>query len=109
MSSGIDHSPRFLEVMSPMKIVVITDVHANLPALEAALDSIQRRGYDLLVHTGDAIGIGPFPAECIERLLSLPRALFVMGNHDALFAHGIPSPRPQGVSDGEVLHQRWTH
>lgn len=92
-----------------MRIAVITDVHANLPALMAALTAIAREGYDLLVHTGDAIGIGPFPAECVERLLSTPNIRCLMGNHDAWFAHGLPSLRPPWMSEGEVAHQQWTH
>lgn len=41
-----------------MRIVVLADVHANLPALEAALAQIEEAGYDLLVHLGDAIVMG---------------------------------------------------
>ena len=92
-----------------MRLVVFTDVHANLPALEAALSSIRQDGYDILVHTGDAIGIGPFPAECVDRLLSLRNAHLLMGNHDAWFAQGLPEHLPAWMSDGEVLHHKWTH
>jgi protein phosphatase len=53
-----------------MKIAVMTDVHANLPALAAALDAIRREGCEALFHTGDAIGIGPYPAECLDLLLN---------------------------------------
>ena len=67
-----------------MRVVVITDVHANLPALKAVLESIRVEGYDALVHTGDAIAIGPYPAECLDLLLGVPNIRFVMGNHDAL-------------------------
>ena len=56
-----------------MKIAVITDVHGNLPALQVALSAIQREDADAIFYTGDAIGIGPFPAECLELLLSAPR------------------------------------
>ena len=42
-----------------MKVVVMSDVHANLPALEAALAQIRGEGCGLLVHTGDVMGIGP--------------------------------------------------
>lgn len=45
------------------RIVIITDVHANLPALEAALAAIRADGATAIYHIGDAIGIGPFPAE----------------------------------------------
>jgi len=92
-----------------MKIAVITDLHANLPALQAALAAIQAEGCDLIVHTGDAIAIGPQPCECLDALLSAPGVQFVMGNHDAYFVDGLPEPRPDWMSDGEVEHQRWTH
>jgi predicted phosphodiesterase len=92
-----------------MKIAVITDLHANLPALRAVLPAIQAESCDLIVHTGDAIAIGPQPRECLECLLNTPGAQFVMGNHDAYFVDGLPEPQPDWMSDGEVEHQRWTH
>ncbi|MGH2531491.1 MAG: metallophosphoesterase family protein [Thermomicrobiales bacterium] len=92
-----------------MKIAVITDVHANLPALDAALAAIKRDGCDAIYHTGDAIAIGPYPAETLDLLLATPGMRFVMGNHDEWFAHGLPEPRPDWMSDGELAHQRWTH
>ncbi|MCB8945983.1 MAG: metallophosphoesterase [Ardenticatenaceae bacterium] len=91
-----------------MKIAVITDVHANLPALQAVLRAIEQEGYDLLVHLGDAVAIGPFPAECLEVLLNVPNTQFVMGNHDEWLAYGLPQPQPEWMSDGEVAHQQWT-
>jgi predicted phosphodiesterase len=92
-----------------MKLAVLTDVHANLPALRAALRDVERDGYDLLVHLGDAIAIGPFPAECLDVLLNIRNARFVIGNHDEYFAHGLPRPQPAWMSNGEVEHQLWTH
>lgn len=92
-----------------MKIAVLTDAHANLPALDAALRAIAREGVDALYHLGDAIGIGPSPAECLDRLLSTPNLRLLMGNHDAWFAHGLPDPRPTWMSTGELAHHRWVH
>lgn len=92
-----------------MRLIVLTDVHANLLALNAALAAIDKEGYDLLVHTGDAIGIGPFPAECLDRLLCLPRIRLLMGNHDAWFAERLPSPQPEWMGNGEWAHHQWTH
>lgn len=92
-----------------MRIAVFSDVHGNLPALEAALAGIARIGCDAIYHTGDAIGIGPYPAECLDRLLHTPRVHCVMGNHDAWFAFGLPQPQPPWMSEGEVAHQRWVH
>jgi len=92
-----------------MRIAVITDAHANLPALEAVLKVIRLAGVDLIVHTGDAIAIGPYPAECLELLLSTPDVKLVMGNHESYFVDGLPQPPPAWMSDGELHHQRWTH
>jgi putative phosphoesterase len=91
-----------------MKIAVITDLHANLPALRTALKAIHKEGCDVVFHTGDAIAIGPYPAECIDLLLDTPNIQFVSGNHEAYFVDGLPDPLPNWMSDGEVQHQHWT-
>ena len=94
---------------SGIRVAVITDARANLPALEPARAAIARAGCDAIYHTGDAIGIGPHPAECLDRLLRTPKVRCLMGNHDAWFAHGLPEPRPAWMGEGEERHQRWTH
>jgi predicted phosphodiesterase len=91
------------------RIAVFTDVHANLPALDAALAEIDRLGVDAIYHTGDAIGIGPFPAECVDRLLSRASAQLLMGNHDSWFAFGLPDESVPGMPADERTHQRWVH
>ncbi len=66
-----------------MRIAVISDVHANLPALEAVLADIEAVGpADALWQLGDVVGYGPHPAEVVERLRSAG-AVGVLGNHDA--------------------------
>jgi predicted phosphodiesterase len=42
------------------KIAVITDTHANLPALKTALNAIHAEGCDLIYHVGDAIALEPY-------------------------------------------------
>lgn len=91
-----------------MRIALITDAHANLPALTAALRAIRGQGCDAIFHTGDAIAIGPFPAETLALLLDANVGL-LMGNHDTWFARGIPDPRPAYVDEDEYAHQVWTH
>jgi predicted phosphodiesterase len=91
-----------------VKIAVITDTHANLPALEAALGAISELGCEIIYHTGDAVGIGPFPAEVLDRLLHTSGIRFVMGNHDALCAFGIPDPGPGWMDDPFVASTEWT-
>jgi predicted phosphodiesterase len=62
------------------KILVISDVHANLIALEAVLADAGT--VDEAWCLGDTVGYGPNPNECIERIQALPRLTGVMGNHD---------------------------
>jgi len=87
----------------------MTDVHGNLPALRAALRVIRREGYDVIYHTGDAIGIGPYPAEALDVLLNTPRMVMIMGNHDARFAWGLPQQRPPEISEMAFEHNRWVN
>ena len=87
-----------------MRLAVLTDVHANLPALQAVLAAIADEGCDAIIHTGDAIGLGPHPAECLDLLLA-SGAVLLLGNHDAHFAFG-EADRPYDA-DG-LAHHRWT-
>lgn len=92
-----------------MKLAVITDVHANLPALRAALDAIRKEGCDEIIHTGDAIDIGPFPGECLDLLLGQKKISFAMGNHDAQFVEGVQPWMRERFGPDEITHREWTH
>lgn len=94
-------------VVAGRRLAVITDVHANRPALDAALAVIDALGCDGVIHTGDAVGIGPFPSETLDRLLAVPGIRFVKGNHDAWLVHDIASHPPAWMDAGEVAHHRW--
>lgn len=87
------------------RAAILTDVHANLPALGAALDAVQRAGVDAIFHLGDAIAIGPFPRETLELLLGQPNTNFILGNHDEYFAFEIPDT----IADDVRRHERWVH
>jgi predicted phosphodiesterase len=64
-----------------MKILVISDIHANLAALEAVL--VDAGQYDAAWCLGDLVGYGPDPNECIACVRKLPNLLCVIGNHDS--------------------------
>ena len=49
-----------------MRVAAISDIHGNLPALEAVLDEAEREKPDMLVFCGD-VASGPMPAETIDR------------------------------------------
>jgi predicted phosphodiesterase len=63
-----------------MRYLVISDIHANLPAFEAVLEDAKGQ-YDKVWCLGDVVGYGPHCNECIELLASLD-AVCVAGNHD---------------------------
>lgn len=64
-----------------MKIIIISDIHANITALDAVLSDAGN--FDAAWCLGDLVGYGPDPNECIERVKGLPGMTCVLGNHDA--------------------------
>jgi predicted phosphodiesterase len=60
---------------------VFSDVHANLPALEAVLDHIAQGGIKSLFCLGDLVGYGPFPNE-VAALIRKRAIPTIMGNYD---------------------------
>ena len=62
------------------RVLVISDVHANITALEAVL--ADAGNVDEVWCLGDIAGYGPDPNECIERIHALPGLTCMMGNHD---------------------------
>lgn len=72
-----------------MRLLLLSDIHANDAALAAVLDHAQGK-FDQVVSLGDALGYGPNPVEVLGRLRELAAAYptrFVLGNHDAYALH----------------------
>ena len=92
-----------------MRTLVISDIHANLTALEAVLAAAGP--IDATWCLGDLVGYGPDPNECIERIRSLPNLQCIMGNHDAAAVDSIevdafnPEARKTVLWTKEVLNQ----
>lgn len=62
------------------RILILSDIHANLAALESVLSAAEGQ-YDQIWCLGDVVGYGPKPNECTE-IIQEQAALCVMGNHD---------------------------
>lgn len=94
-----------------MKICIFSDVHNNVIALEAVLQSAQEVGCDKYVCAGDIIGIGPYPEETVKRMMSIPNLIAVKGNHDRYLTDGMPStfPNSEGMDLEEMRHHEWEH
>lgn len=64
-----------------MRIALLADIHANLPALQAVLRAIKRHAPDRIISLGDQINLGPCPNETLE-LLQAQDVTCLAGNHE---------------------------
>lgn len=102
-----------------MRLGLISDVHANLPALEAVLEDMPE--IDRLYHCGDVVGYNPYPGEVLEVFDDLD-LISIQGNHDRKISGDVDTfgeePIPEEYSDdgggpddpGEIALRagRWT-
>lgn len=70
-----------------MRIGIVSDIHSNIPALEAVLEDMDP--VDALWCLGDFVGYGPWPNECIS-LLRERAVAAIAGNHDLAAIGGVP-------------------
>ena len=70
-----------------MRVALLSDVHANLPALEAVLRDIDAMGVDATYHLGDLVGYAPWPDETIALVRSRGIA-GIAGNYDSTVGFG---------------------
>jgi predicted phosphodiesterase len=65
-----------------VRYLILSDVHANLEALEAVLAAAAARGYDRVLALGDLVGYGADPNAVVDRVRDLAPAASIRGNHD---------------------------
>ena len=93
-----------------MRALIVSDIHANLEALEAVIaDALtnargQRGGFDCVWCLGDMVGYGPDPSECL-RLLRDFDLVAVAGNHDYAAAGVIDASDFNGAAYAAIC---WT-
>jgi len=69
-----------------VKVLVISDVHGNLPALERVLDN--NNDVDLVISLGDVVNYGPWSNECVQLLQAQNNCIKIIGNHEEAFITG---------------------
>ena len=79
-------------------IAVVSDIHGNLPALQAVVSAAWSLGCNRIISLGDVAGYYAQPGECID-LLKAHNAINIMGNHDKYLASGTNCPRSKAVSE----------
>lgn len=65
-----------------MRVAVLSDLHANLEALEAVLEDARARDATAFLVLGDIVGYGADPQAVLDGVRSLPGATLIAGNHD---------------------------
>ncbi len=83
---------------------IISDIHGNLPALQAVLRAISSLGCTSILSLGDVVGYYAQPGECIDvlRAHNIPN---IMGNHDSYLVTGTDCPRSKMVSEITAYHR----
>lgn len=86
------------------QIAIFSDIHGNLPALEAILADIKSHNITDIICLGDIVGIGPCPKECMNLIIS-NRVQLILGNHELYSLKGV-------YIDGEYEdlkdeHEKW--
>ncbi|MCO4094553.1 MAG: metallophosphoesterase family protein [Acidovorax sp.] len=89
-----------------MKIALLSDIHANRPALAACLQHARGQGAEQFALLGDLVGYGGEPAAVLDDIMALAAqgAWVVLGNHDAM------ALAPPALADSRgALGAQWTH
>ena len=89
----------------PMRYLILSDIHANIDALEAVLAAAPVDSWDRAIVLGDLVGYGAEPNAVIERVRALDPLVVIRGNHDKAAS---------GIDDGSSfnyvakLSAQWT-
>lgn len=94
-----------------MRYILASDIHANLPALEAFFRYLDGHGLsgEPVYFLGDYVNLGPFPDETVSLLREFPGTVYLAGNHDRYITneHALDHNPYFGSPEG-ITHCRWT-
>src|SRR5256885_1952926 len=91
-----------------MRLAVLSDVHSNLPALQAVLADVDRIAPDGIWVAGDLVGYNPWPNEVLE-ILRERHVRAIRGNHDraAIGGGAVPINQPAAEAGGSGAGPLW--
>ncbi|MBA2676373.1 metallophosphoesterase family protein [Ramlibacter sp.] len=95
-----------------MKLAVLSDIHGNLPALQAVLEDAKRQGVDAVVNLGDILSGPLMPAETADFLMARREIVTIAGNHERQLLQVRETPRARidaRTSDGYAALQITDH
>ena len=65
-----------------MRFAIISDIHGNLPALNAVIEDAKNNNVDSFIFVGDYCLSNPYPNECIQRMRDLDKKYIIRGNEE---------------------------
>ena len=75
-----------------MKVALLSDIHANIFALEAVLEDLRRENIDRILVAGDLVGYYYWPKEVVGLLKGDSRVSCIRGNHEVILGEVLASP-----------------
>lgn len=91
-----------------MKFAVISDIHGNLPALDAVMADVEKENVDTYIFVGDYCISHPYPDECIAKIRSLDKKYAVRGNEEQYLENLIGKDRSDWT-DGQMQISYWCY
>jgi predicted phosphodiesterase len=91
-----------------LRLAVLSDIHGNLLALQAALADLKEAGgADVTWVLGDLCAFGPRPVECLEMIVNIPNVKVISGNTDRYLVTGArPVERPKDEAEWRDLPEK---
>ncbi|MCL4811563.1 MAG: metallophosphoesterase family protein [Vicinamibacteraceae bacterium] len=89
-----------------MRYLLLSDIHANLEALDAVLRAAPPEDFDALVVLGDIVGYGADPNAVVDRVRELEPDIIIRGNHDKVSSGIEPA---EGFNQAARFAALWTH
>ena len=91
-----------------MKFAVISDIHGNLPALDAVIEDAEKSGVDSYIFAGDYCISNPYPDECISRIRAIANKYVVRGNEEK-YLEKLEGKDPATWTDGQMQVTYWAY
>lgn len=91
-----------------MRYAILSDIHGNLPALEAVLQDARAQGADHFLFAGDYCISNPMPNECLSLIRSIPNKHLIRGNDDQHLER-LLGRDPASLTDGQMRATYWCY
>lgn len=91
-----------------MKYAIISDIHGNMPALDAVLEDAEKSGVDSYIFAGDYCISNPYPNECISRIRAIANKYVVRGNEEK-YLEKLVGQDPATWTDGQMQVTYWAY